>query len=194
MQLYGNGVTKNFLGILQHDLERTAKTLLRILVLLGVVALVGAGAFYYALTLGLSVLLGSFVVALAAGYGWGHFVNTYRYQASIREHWNRWMRYSISCATVRECYRKVHGKPANTSLWWASLVVAVLIIAHAILLILALNAAASLWQVLPIFILDACLLGFVAGIRLRERNWYREFLKSVNELLHEGTIGVWGVY
>ena len=60
--------------------------------------------------------------------------------------------------------------------------------------VLSLNETAPIWQPLSLFCLDAFLIGFVAGMRWRERRWYRTFLRSVNELLQEGTIGVWGVY
>lgn len=194
MQLYGNGVTKNFLSILETDLRRNAKSILRLMILLLVVGLLAALAVHRELWLGAAVFAGTLVAGLVLGYAWGHFVNTYRYQASIREHWNRWMRFSISCVTVRECYAKVHGKRTSPSVLWVSLFIAVLILWHLVLGILSLNEAAPLWQPIALFSLDALLIGWVAGVRWRESRWYREFLRSVNELLQEGTIGVWGVY
>ncbi|MBI2076924.1 MAG: hypothetical protein HYT80_00935 [Euryarchaeota archaeon] len=194
MQLYGNGVTKNFLTILEDEIRRSAKAIARFLVL--VALLVASGLLAYYAQLGALTLLvfAAFAVSLALGYSWGHFVNTYRYQASIREHWNRWMRFSVSCVTVRECYRKVHGKRATPSLFWAVMILSVLLLTHGVVLGLAVNADANPWYTLVLFIADAALLGALAGIRWRERRWYREFLHSVNELLKEGTIGVWGVY
>lgn len=194
MQLYGNGVTKNFLGILEDEVQRARKSVTRLVVLGLVVGLVAVAAVYKDWTLGAGLLVGTFVVAILAGAAWGHFVSTYRYQASIREHWNRWMRFSVSCVTVRECYAKVHGRRPGPNLWWTSVFVAFLIVAHLIVPLLALNEASTIWNILPLFLLDALLLGFLVGIRWRERRWYAQFLRSVNELLQEGTIGVWGVY
>jgi hypothetical protein len=194
MQLYGNGVTKNFLVILEDDIRRSAKSLARTFVLVGVLGAVGLLAYRHLLAWGLGLFLLSFLLATVLGVGWGHFVNTHRYQSSIRQHWNRWMRFSVSCVTVRECYRKVHDKRATASLLWSSLLIALLILVHGVVLGLALNEESNPWHVVVLLLADAALLGFVAGVRWRERRWYRAFLKSVNELLKDGTIGVWGVY
>lgn len=194
MQLYGHGVTKNFLSILETDLRRNAKNLIRLGVLLAFVSLFAALAVHRELWLGAAFFAGALLGGVIVGYAWGHFVNTYRYQASIREHWNRWMRYSISCVTVRECYAKVHGKRTSPSVLWASLFIAGLLLWHLVLGVLSLNETAPLWQPIALFSLDAGLVGFAVGVRWRESRWYREFLRSVNELLQEGTIGVWGVY
>ena len=194
MQLYGNGVTKNFLGILEDEIRRGGKSVTRFIVLSLLLAGIAALAVSKQWSLAAMVLTGTFVVAIAVGFAWGHFVNTYRYQVSIREHWNRWMRFSISCVSVRECYRKVHGKNPGPNLMWTSVFIALLILTHLIVPLLALNESATIWNILPLFLLDATLLGFLVGVRWRERRWYSEFLASVNELLQEGTIGVWGVY
>lgn len=194
MQLYGNGVTKNFLTILEHELRRSGRSLVKLLILGLVVAAIAFLALNRELWLGGAILGGIFVASIAFGIAWAHFVNTYRYQASIREHWNRWMRFSISCVSVRECYKKVHGKSPGPSVFWVSTAIALVIVAHLVLGVLSLNETAPIWQPLTLFGLDAFLIGSFAGIRWRERRWYREFLKGVNELLHEGTIGVWGVY
>jgi hypothetical protein len=194
MQLYGNGVTKNFLAILETEISRAGKTVTRLVVLASILALVGIAAVYKEWTLGTLLVVAAFALATLLGVAWGHFVNTYRYQVSIREHWNRWMRFSVSCVSVRECYAKVHGHRAGPNLWWTSVFIALLICAHLVIPLLALNESATIWNILPLFLLDALLLGFLVGVRWRERRWYREFLRSVNELLEEGTIGVWGVY
>jgi hypothetical protein len=194
MQLYGNGVTKNFLTILEAETRRSRRTIVKVLILSTIVALIGLLALQSHWWLGVSILGGTFLVAGAAGVAWGHFVNTYRYQASIREHWNRWMRFSVSCVSVRECYKKVHGRAPGLGVLTTGFLIALLLVAHLVLGILSLNEGRPLWQPLGLLCLDAALLGSVAGIRWRERQWYREFLKSVNELLQEGAIGVWGVY
>jgi hypothetical protein len=194
MQLYGNGVTKNFLTILEDEIRRAGKTVTRLLVLGLILGSIAVLAVYKDWTLGTAFVVGAFLLAFGAGLAWGHFVNTYRYQVSIREHWNRWMRFSVSCVSVRECYAKVHGKRAGPNLWWTSVFIALLICAHLVIPLIALNEAATLWNILPLFLIDAIMLGFIVGVRARERRWYRDFLRSVNELLEEGTIGVWGVY
>ena len=194
MQLYGNGVTKNFMAILEDEIRRAGKTVTRLITLGIILALIAVLAVYKDWTIGSAIVIGTFLVALLAGIAWGHFVNTYRFQVSIREHWNRWMRFSVSCVSVRECYAKVHGRRVGPNLWWTSVFIALLICAHLVIPLIALNESATIWNILPLFVLDSLMLGFLVGVRWRERRWYREFLKSVNELLEEGTIGVWGVY
>src|SRR5687768_2883545 len=97
MQLYGNGVTKNFMAILEDEIRRAGKSVTRLIVLGVVLALVGVLLVYRDWTLGTILVVSTFLVAIGLGIAWGHFVNTYRFQASIREHWNRWMRFSVSC-------------------------------------------------------------------------------------------------
>ena len=194
MQLHGNGVTKNFLAILEDEIRRAGKTVVRLIVLGLILGLLAVAAVYEDWTLGSALVAGGFLLALLAGIAWGHFVNTYRYQASIRQHWNKWMRFSISCVSVRECYAKVHGRRPGPNLWWTSVFIALFICVHLAIPLIVLNESATVWNILPLFLVDACLLGFLVGVRWRERRWYRDFLKSVNELLEEGSIGVWGVY
>lgn len=194
MQLYGNGVTRNFLQILEGDLQRTAKALARIAVLTGLVALVAYFALHRNLWVGIGSFLGALLLSAALGLAWAQFVSLRRYEASIRDHWNRWMRFSVSCVSVRECYAKVHSKPPQPSWWVGGLLLAGLFLAHVVLGVLALNESASFRQTFALFGFDALLLGFFAGVRVLERVWYQRFLKSVNEMLQDGSIGIWGVY
>ena len=194
MQLYGHGVTRNFLQILEADLHRAARSLASIALLTSLVALAAYFALHRNLWLGFGSFVGTLLTSFALGVAWARYLNIRKYEESIRDHWNRWMRYSVSCVTVRECYAKVHNRSPGPSWWVGSLVIAILLVAHLALAILALNDEAGAAQVFPLFGLDAVLLGFFAGKRLLERIWYRRFLKSVNELLRDGSIGIWGVY
>lgn len=194
MQVYGNGVTRNFLQILEADLQRAARGLALLVLLTCGMALAAFFALHRELWPGFSGFAALLILSFASGVLWARLVQLRRYERSIRDHWNRWMRYSVSCVTVRECYTKVHGKAPGPSPWWTGLVLALLLLSHLVLGVLALNAAAHPTQALPLFGLDAILLGFFAGSRLVQRLWYQRFLQSVNEMLREGTLGIWGVY
>lgn len=194
MPLYGNGVTKNFLAILEHEVSRTAKSLLRVLIVIGLLSLLAFFALHSFPYYGFASFLGLLAASIALGVAWAKFLTLESYEVSIRDHWNRWMRYSVSCRTVRECYAKVHNRDPGPSWWVGGLLLTLLILAHAVLGLLALNEAAGLQETLPIFALDAIFLGFMAGKRYLERQWYQKFLHSVNEMLRDGAIGLWGVY
>jgi branched-subunit amino acid transport protein AzlD len=192
--LYGNGVTRNFLSILENERDRNRKRLVRLGLLAGVLALLAWLFFYNTALEG----LGSFAAFLAGGLVLGglyaQFVNVRRYNASIHKHWNKWMRYSVSCVSVNECYKKVHNRHPGLGIgWWAS-ILAVVIVAHLVLAAMAINADAGFVETLYFFALDAVLVGFFIGKRLLERRWFNQFLTGVNDLLREGEIGVWGVY
>lgn len=194
MQFYGNGVTRNFLQILEGDLRRAARGLAVLTLLTGIVALVA----YFVLTRNLLVGFAGFLAALvlggAGGIAWTWKRGLRRYEDSIRDHWNRWMRFSVSCVSVGECYAKVHGKSVGPSWWIGGLFFTVLLLAHVALGLLIINEEATLAQQFPVLGADAILLGFFAGRRLVERVWYQRFLQSCNELLREGRLGIWGVY
>jgi hypothetical protein len=192
--LYGNGVTKNFLAILESELDRTAKRIIRLLILTGVVLLLAWPLFDPDALMGLGSTLAILVAAGGLGGVYAHYVANRRYNTSIKAHWNRWMRYSVSCVSVRECYRKVHNRNPGPSVLWVASLLSAVFIAHLVLLVYAIDTEATFNQILPLFALDAIILGFFIGKRIMERHWYRQFLRSVNELLREGQIGVWGVY
>jgi Flp pilus assembly protein TadB len=192
--LHGNGVTKNFLSILQSEHDKSGRRLIRLLVLATVVGAVAALFFVRWLWQGVAAFGGVLAAAALLGALYAHFVTVRRYNGSIAKHWNRWMRYSVSCVTVQECYKKVHDRRPGPGVLWLASILAVVIIAHLALAVMAINAAAGFNEILPLFALDAALIGFFLGKRLVERLWYKRFLDSVNELLREGAIGVWGVY
>ncbi len=194
MHAVGEGVTRNFLTILEGDVRRSAKSLTQIglvaaLVLrLAFLSLQGFPAYGF-----LSIPL-FFGAALAAGAAYTHWFVVGSYEVSLRDHWNRWMRWSVSCRTVRECYQKVHGRPPNPSWWVGGVALAAFVLVHIVFAALIVDGLSSLARIVPLFALDASLLGFFAGRRLVERLWYRRFLNSCNDLLRDGAIGLWGIY
>lgn len=194
MHLVGEGVTRNFLDILESDLKKTTRSVWKFLAFGAAVLLVA----YFSLQ-GFSapsylIVPGVFAAAFILGAVWTRMFLLESYEASLRDHWNRWMRWSVSCRTVRECYAKVHALRTGVSWWVGGLLLTGLLIAHIVLLLVAVNGSAELMRILPLFVLDAGLLGFFAAVRLIQRRWYRRFLGSCNELLRAGSLGLWGVY
>lgn len=194
MQLYGDGVTRNFLTILETDTRRAAKSLLRLAIVSPLVFLLAWLALSNFDSWGVLSVPVLFLAAFISAWLYTRHFVLESYEVSLRDHWNRWMRWSVSCKTVRECYAKVHDRPTGPSWWIAGLLLSGVILFHAVLGVLALNETAGLAIVLPIFALDATLLGLMIGRRYAERRWYHKFLRSCNELLRDGSLGLWGVY
>ncbi len=192
--LYGNGVTRNFLSILEAERDRTRRRLVRLAILTGIVVAIAWLFFNAQAVEGLGAVAGFLLVGLALGGLYAHFVNIRRYNQSIANHWNKWMRYSVSCVTVNECYRKVHKRNPGLSVGWLVTFLSIVVLAHLVLLAMAVNADAGFLETLYFFALDAVLLGFFLGKRFLERRYYTQFLRGVNDLLREGEIGIWGVY
>jgi hypothetical protein len=193
MHLNGEGVTRNFLAILEADARRTGRGLIQlglvgaIVFLLSYLVLNDVGTYW---TLLVAALFG---LAVLLGFAYTRFVVLESYEVSLRDNWNKWMRWSVSCRTVRECYAKVHQRRYGPSWWVGGLILTALILLHLFFLVLAADGLMPFPRTLPLFAFDAVLIGLLAGRRWLERQWYRSFLKSCNELLKDGALGLWGV-
>jgi hypothetical protein len=193
MPLYGEGVTRNFLTILEYDNRRTAKSLAQIGIAAFSVFLL-SWVFLHELSLySLLIVPGAFLLAFVLGIVYTKFFVLESYEVSLRDHWNRWMRWSVSCRTVRECYSKVHGRSQGPSWWWGGVALTVLVVFHLVFFALIFDGITGLAEVLPLFVVDAILVGLFGGRRFLEARWYRGFLRSCNQLLQDGSIGLWGI-
>lgn len=130
------------------------------------------------------------VVGVAAGIAYAERLHK-RYNESLRQSWNAWMRMSLSCSRVDEVARHVAEKttaPPTVSLAWSGL-----LLANA-LLFLALWFEAS-WAVaygVMVAVANGATLGVVAGHALWTRRWSGQFAKALDELVTEGQVGLWG--
>src|SRR5581483_1609035 len=194
MHLTGDGVTRNFLTILEGDLKRSLRSVLQILGVTALFGLIAWLSFLNAPSYAFAVL----AAALVLGFGVSAVLTRYyffeSYEVSLRDHWNRWMRWSVSCKTVRECYAKVHDQRIGWGWWAAAALTTGLLITHLVFWALALNEESNPLNLLPLYTVDTVFLGGFLARRIMERRWYRKFLASCNDLLRDGNLGLWGVY
>lgn len=194
MHLFGEGVTRNFLTLLEAETLKARRSLVRI-VLGGLLVFALAWAALqarpgYAYLAAPALFLGS----LALGVAYTKVFTLDAYEVSLRDNWNRWMRWSVTSRTVGECYARVHDQSVARRRGLAVALLVPLGLAHIVIGVLALNGPPSLPVLVTLFGIDATFLGFAAGRRLVQRLWYRRFVRSCNELLREGQLGLWGVF
>ncbi|MGB0652005.1 MAG: hypothetical protein ACPGQL_02295 [Thermoplasmatota archaeon] len=186
------GVASNFLQILDGDARAAHRRIIILAVLLPVLA---APAYL----LGDLVALGAHAVvgllALPVGYlaGRSRYVGTF--EASLKQTWNRWMRFAVSCETVPEVYRKVTGRSGRNLPYLYAALLTLLWAAEIVLLVVALagSGAGLDLAALPVVIANAAVAGGLLGYQVKARNWCRTFVASVKEMMDDGELGVWGV-
>lgn len=185
-----HGVSDQFLRILGNE----RKGSLRAIAL--AIALLPFAYFMAELTddpfLGLVVWLAALALAGGAAIGvlWARH-QTARYNESLRQSWNQWMRMSLSCASVHEVAAHVHNKRSQVGLRG---------VAAAMLVILNGALFAFLWSALPwafefgviVTATNGLVLGFLAGHAAWSWRWTSQFTKALDELINEGRVGLWG--
>lgn len=137
----------------------------------------------------------AYAVALFLGVGGGLALAWWRSRQvseSIRSGWNAWMRFSVSCTRVDEVYRKAAGRrarsPAVTGVGAAAL-----FFANAILFVLLwVDAPSSAWLGVPTVMADGIVVGGWLGSSAWRFGWALSFTKALEDLLRDGSIGLWG--
>lgn len=182
------GVVSDFLRILQED--RSAA--LSRSIVMAVLALLLFGVAWFVAELWGVVAHGAGVaVGLGVGLLWGQRT-VGRYAASLQGTWNTWMRKAPACESVPEVHRKVRDKRGRHLPFLYALVLLVVWALEVALFALAFVDDASLWAQLPVLAVNGLLAGGLAGFFLRTRAWFRSFQHSVQEMLADGELGVWG--
>ncbi len=183
------GVANNFLHLLEGDLQASRR---RIVVLTLVALALAAPSWFLSGTTGIAVhgatCLGAVLVGLLAARR--RYVSTY--QASLTVSWNRWMRFSSSCESIPEIYRKVTNRSHRNLPYLYAALLTILWVAEIGLLLLALDDVGGALA-LPVIGANALLVGLLLGFHLRGRAWYRTFKASLHDMVQAGEVGVWGV-
>ena len=185
-----HGVNDQFLRILKNERNGSLRAVLL------AVALLPLAYFMAELTdeafVGIIVWISAAAIAIGVGLGilWGRH-QTKVYNDSLRQSWNAWMRMSSSCARIDEVARHVENKQRAVSLRGAA--TALLIILNGVLF--ALLWAEALFAVelgAVVTALNGLVLGFLAGHAIWSWRWTAQFSKALDELISEGSVGLWG--
>lgn len=185
-----HGVSDQFLRILKNERKGSLRAILI------ACALVPVAYFMAELTdepfFGVVVWISFIALALgvAGGLLWTRH-QTAKYSESIRVSWNAWMRMSLSCARIDEVARHVENKRDRMGLR-----------SGAAALLVVLNGAlfGFLWAEvdwamalgLVVTALNGLVLGFLAGHAIWQWRWTAQFTQALDQLLSEGSVGLWG--
>ncbi len=192
------GIAENFIGILRTEERTASRTLLRIVLFaLGV-------AFLAALAVDLpdsgrlfGVAFGLVILTACVGAGLGllvaRFLTLRRYNASLAEGWNRWMRFSVACSRIEEVERRVRGRPATRPVGRLAALWTLILFATLIMLLVTFVDGVPSINKTPVFAAYGLYLGLRLGHTISLLRWVRGLLGSVDDLVRKGEIGLWGV-
>ncbi len=186
------GVTYNFLTILDRELRVHGVLLAVALPLMGLVGFLAELADappWGPLVMRTTVLL---VVAFLVGLAVSWWL-TQRTQESIRERWRKWMQWSQTSQRLPDVETRVEDRRR----WFAPAVQGV---AWAVAIVLNVLVFVALWYgwggargfAELVLLLDAVALGALAAYAVWRLQWTWRFRSALREMVEDGTVGVWG--
>lgn len=185
------GVASHFLQLLEDDQKAARQRIIVSVVLalvLGAVAAVLTEPWFVGLGIHVgAVIVGAVVGGLVAGSA------TRRYETSIKDGWQRWMRFSVASETLPEIARKVKGQSSRNLPFRHAALVATAWILELMLLLVALDGEHNLLWALPVLLANGLMAGALLGHAFRLRTWTGALRDSVGDLVQSGELGMWGV-
>ncbi|MGB1586200.1 MAG: hypothetical protein ACPHID_04050 [Thermoplasmatota archaeon] len=182
------GVSKDFINLLFDDALSA-----RGRIIVGAVLLVILTAL--AALLWMPWGIAGHLVAAGAGLGLGWAVaagKVGRYEHSLRDQWNDWMRLAPACDTVADVGRKVAGRRIANRAYVIAGVLTVLWVSELLLVALWFNDTSSLWLSASVIAANGLFAGALLGHQMRLMTWTKTFANSLAEMMRDGEIGVWG--
>lgn len=134
-------------------------------------------------------------IAVAIGVGVGALIAisvVRKREASLAVDWNGWMASSVGKESIGATWRAMRGYTSRNIIIWAAMIGASFWTLQVILVLLALNEPSAL-QAFPFIAVNGITAGLFLGLLLRLRAWLKQFASSLEEMVEEGEIGVWGV-
>lgn len=177
------------MAILGADRRSAAR---RVLVMAFVAVLLAVPAYFLFPWQGLLAHALAVLAGLLGGALWSRR-RVARYEASLRNTWKSWMRWSVASESVPELYRRVTGRSQRNApyVWAATLVL--LWALEVTLLLVAFQDTQATWVAFPVIALNGLIPGLMVAHFAHLRRWVRELADSVSDMVAAGELGVWGV-
>lgn len=182
------GVAKDFLSLLSAQ-RVSARS--RAIVLATLAALLAIPAWFLWPPYGLAVHAGVLVVGGLLGWGWA-LRTVHAYEDSLRGTWNRWMDLAPACENVPELHRKVRGRTTTYRVYVIAALLTLLWALEVLLLAVALAETTAAMVAAPVIAANALLVGGLGGHQIRLLTWTGAFRRSLDDMVQEGEIGIWG--
>lgn len=183
------GVASQFLDLLDHE-RRTARRQTVVAVSAAVLLLIPAalvlpwaGLAVHPVAVGLGIVAGLMLAARL----------TRAYELSLKERWQRWMRFAVAAESLPEIARKVAGRTSRNRNAAIAAGLVVLWVLEVALLLLALDGQRSAWLAVPVLLFNGLLSGLLIGHYRRLGSWAGQLRGSMDEMLKSGELGLWGV-
>ncbi|HVL86467.1 MAG TPA: hypothetical protein VM681_00460 [Candidatus Thermoplasmatota archaeon] len=137
----------------------------------------------------------TFLACVAAGLAAGFALSRWRlrsYESALRARWRHWMSAAGGCASLSEIARRADEReprsPAAAALPYAALVIANV----SLFGLLWADVPGAETAALPLLAVNGLAVGaHVAGAAMTMR-WCREFVRAADELVADGTVGLYG--
>ena len=185
-----HGVNDQFLRILKNERKGALRAAVLALALLPLAYFMAELTDQAFLGVVVRLALGALALGVGAGLLWGRH-QTKRYNESLRQSWNAWMRMSTSCARIDEVARHVQNKGRGLALHGAA--TALLIVLNGVLFaVLWAEAGWGLAFGAIVTVLNGLVLGGLVGHAAWSWRWTGQFTKALDELITEGRVGLWG--
>ncbi len=182
------GVAREFLGLLQGD-SRHARS--RAVLLTVFAALLLAPAILLWMPWGIGVHVAAVLLGIGLGW-WSGLRAVDGYESSLRGMWNHWMKLAPACETVPELHRKVRGRSSHNRSMALAALLTLLWGLEVILVVVAFGGERDPMFSIPIISVNGLLVGALLGHHLQVRTWTRTFHRSLDEMVRDGELGVWG--
>jgi hypothetical protein len=183
------GVSKDFINLLFDDTMSARGRVIVASILLG--ALLGIATWLW-WPIGAAVHIGAALIGFLGG--WLIAAGSAgRYETSLRDQWNEWMRVAPACDTVADAGRKVAGKRVASRAYLIAAVLTLLWATELTLVALAFNGSKDVIMQATIIAANGIFAGGLLGHQVRLMTWTRAFARSLAEMMRDGEIGVWGV-
>lgn len=160
---------------------------------LGVGIALHVPAYLFTKWQGVSIMAASLVIGTLLGIALGTLMWKKR-QTGLQSDWNGWMKAAEGRDSIRAVHRATKGHHERNLPFVYAMLGATYFCGEATLVLLALSEKGAYLQTLPFLLVNGLLTGMVLGHCLRGFIWTKALSVSLEEMVQDGEIGVWGVH